>query len=320
MKRKVVRHGTSTLTVSLPSKWARKLGIKHGDEIDVEEEGRKLEVSTEKDKDRAKKAFLDLKDLNRMLLDRFLSEFYREGVEEIVINFESPLIYDDKNEKEIDARKYLKRMIERFIGMEVISASEKRVVLQSFLKGEESREASRVLKRVYYLLKEFTDEFMGAMDRDFAEFHKASYDYHDNVVKFISYYLRLLYLSDMEEPKKMRLTGMMTVVDKSVDIIRHCSERIAEIKKPSPAIKKRMGEVFETFLQMFDIVIKEKASLEDLRRLTRRRYILIKAIRSGNLHEKERHALLEAKPLLDAITEFFEDYIALNMNNYVREF
>jgi phosphate uptake regulator len=37
MKRKVNRVGQNTLTVSIPNKWARKMGINPGDEVDVEE-------------------------------------------------------------------------------------------------------------------------------------------------------------------------------------------------------------------------------------------------------------------------------------------
>ena len=42
MKRKVNRVGANTLTVSLPSKWAMKYGIKAGDEIEGNEEGKKI--------------------------------------------------------------------------------------------------------------------------------------------------------------------------------------------------------------------------------------------------------------------------------------
>ena len=45
MKRKVVKHGQNTLTVSLPSKWCRAHGIKQGDEIEVEEKGPLIQLS-----------------------------------------------------------------------------------------------------------------------------------------------------------------------------------------------------------------------------------------------------------------------------------
>lgn len=44
MKRKVVKHGTATLTISLPIQWARKFSINHGDELEVEERGNRIIV------------------------------------------------------------------------------------------------------------------------------------------------------------------------------------------------------------------------------------------------------------------------------------
>jgi hypothetical protein len=37
IKRKVILHGPSTLTVSLPSKWVKNHNIKKGDELNIEE-------------------------------------------------------------------------------------------------------------------------------------------------------------------------------------------------------------------------------------------------------------------------------------------
>ena len=38
MKRKINRVGPNTLTVSLPSKWAKRYGLRKGDEINLEEQ------------------------------------------------------------------------------------------------------------------------------------------------------------------------------------------------------------------------------------------------------------------------------------------
>ena len=49
MKRKIVKHGNSTLTVSLPSKWAKNNSLKQGDEIDVIENGKELILNSKKE-------------------------------------------------------------------------------------------------------------------------------------------------------------------------------------------------------------------------------------------------------------------------------
>ena len=49
MKRKVVLHGPSTLTISLPYSWIRKFNIKKGQELNVEECGKELVIKIEEE-------------------------------------------------------------------------------------------------------------------------------------------------------------------------------------------------------------------------------------------------------------------------------
>ncbi|MBI2136461.1 AbrB/MazE/SpoVT family DNA-binding domain-containing protein, partial [Candidatus Woesearchaeota archaeon] len=42
MKRKLVQHGNTSLTVSLPKKWTDKFNLKKGDEIEIVEKDDKL--------------------------------------------------------------------------------------------------------------------------------------------------------------------------------------------------------------------------------------------------------------------------------------
>jgi antitoxin component of MazEF toxin-antitoxin module len=48
MGRKVIKIGPASLVVSLPASWTGKYGVKKGDELEVEERGRALHISTKK--------------------------------------------------------------------------------------------------------------------------------------------------------------------------------------------------------------------------------------------------------------------------------
>ena len=50
MKRKIVQHGQSTLTLSLPSKWVKKNNIKKGQLLDVNVSEKGLLISLDKAK------------------------------------------------------------------------------------------------------------------------------------------------------------------------------------------------------------------------------------------------------------------------------
>jgi len=87
VKRKVIQIANSTQLVSLPRKWALQHGIKKGDEIDVQEEGNRIIVSTEKDYE------VNMVDLNTERLDimipRFIHALYKKGVDDIKVTFHS---------------------------------------------------------------------------------------------------------------------------------------------------------------------------------------------------------------------------------------
>jgi len=44
MKRRVIKQGNNTLTITLPRKWASSANIKAGDELDIIEEGDNLKI------------------------------------------------------------------------------------------------------------------------------------------------------------------------------------------------------------------------------------------------------------------------------------
>ena len=48
MKRKIIKQGHNTLTVTLPADWANRMKLGAGDEIDLSEKGNSLSLTTEK--------------------------------------------------------------------------------------------------------------------------------------------------------------------------------------------------------------------------------------------------------------------------------
>ena len=88
IKRSVIQIANSTQLISLPRKWAQKYDIKKGDELEVEEQGNKIVVGTEKDF-KIEKVELDISDLEPMIL-RCIVALYRRGVDEIRVTFNKP--------------------------------------------------------------------------------------------------------------------------------------------------------------------------------------------------------------------------------------
>lgn len=91
MKRKIVKHGPASLTVSLPMKWAKKEEIKAGDEVEVEETPEGLLIQKEHfSKEKAIK--LDFSHLEQRHMKWAIAICYKEGYDDIRIRYEQPEI------------------------------------------------------------------------------------------------------------------------------------------------------------------------------------------------------------------------------------
>ena len=88
MKRKIVKHGKSTLTVSLPSRWIDSMGIAKGDEVDVRQSGSSLCISSAY-KPKKSRIEIDLSLAGRMI-PRMMAAVYVAGFDEARIHFSSP--------------------------------------------------------------------------------------------------------------------------------------------------------------------------------------------------------------------------------------
>jgi phosphate uptake regulator len=317
MKRKVNRVGQNTLTVSLPSKWAKEHDVKAGEELEIQETGPNLLILKGEFTIEKKNVRLNIDNLDKTLINRYVHEFYRRGTDKIILEFSKDKITDSKNRIEIDVDKHIKKLSERFIGLEITSQTKNRIILQNLIIEEESNKLEIVQKRIYFLIKEFLDEFLKAMEGDFAKFNTRAYDYHDNIAKFTYYYFRLLRSSDLPQENKTRLFSLFMSIDKMMDKVRHTGERICEMKSITKNIKATLKEIFSMFLEHFDMISDRSYHVEELEDLIKRRYALVRKVNSGKFNEEESKVVMECKILLDNIVDFSETYIALNFEKHV---
>ncbi len=125
LKRKVVKHGPSSLTISLPMTWAKKNGVKPGDEIEVEEIEDYLLVGTKK-RIQEKIVDVDCSKLKPKQIRWAIQILYKEGYDEIRIRFSNP---EDINVIEEELR--------LCTGLEILEQSERRCVIKNITKNLE---------------------------------------------------------------------------------------------------------------------------------------------------------------------------------------
>ncbi len=93
MRRKLVKQGGSALTVSLPSKWAKSLGLSSGDEVEVEESEANLIISSQGTRSGKKEIDIVLEIDDRIHVRSILGALYRKGYDIIRVKYGSKPIF-----------------------------------------------------------------------------------------------------------------------------------------------------------------------------------------------------------------------------------
>jgi len=144
MKRKVVKHGPSTLIISLPSTWVKKYGVKQGDELDVDVEESRIIIDSKKERSMPE-VTLDVSSLDDNLIRRFLVGAYQRG-------------YDKLNIKFGDEKQFLpiQKKIPEFLGFEVMDRTNKSCTIQSIAKNLDI-DFQNALRKAFLIVKSMVD-------------------------------------------------------------------------------------------------------------------------------------------------------------------
>jgi len=188
MKRRVVLHGSSTLTVSLPSDWARKFNVEKGDELNLEEYGRELRISTESTNFEQKQ--IDIENLERVGKS-YITSSYRQGYDEIDFTY-----------RDNDYLETIQDLISREItGFEVVRSQNNRCVIKD-LTGHNRDEFDTALRRAWLLILDLSNESLNVVKKEDSINLKNIKLIDYSINKFSNYCLRILIKKGRYDYKK----------------------------------------------------------------------------------------------------------------------
>jgi phosphate uptake regulator len=179
MRRKVSKIGSSTLMVSLPAKWVKANHINKGDEVEIIEEGSKLEIVSNKSRPNKDKIILDVNDFGTYTL-RCLAAMYRKGYDEIEIRFTEPGII-----------KKIQEYVTYLIGFEIVKQGKNFCIVRSISDGLEM-EFDSVLRRTFLLLLSMAEDSLGIIKKGNIEALNDIYYLEETNNKFTTFCRRLL--------------------------------------------------------------------------------------------------------------------------------
>ncbi len=175
MKRKVIKQGHNTLTITLPSKWAMNYGVKPGDEIDVVEQEKSLVINTDGNGAIPSSTTIDISNLSSPLIWRYILSAYRAGYDEIRvtgIGTGKKSVYSAFSYNTLDYLKDSKQsricglnlspmetvsaVVNRLIGVEIIDQKSNQCIIKE-MSDVTDKEFGNALRRIFILLQTETE-------------------------------------------------------------------------------------------------------------------------------------------------------------------
>jgi phosphate uptake regulator len=179
MKRKVVKHGVSTLTISLPSKWTKTNRIKNGDLLEIEATKDHLIISSE-----ANEHFEEIETTltgdEEWYIARILRHYYTSGYDEIKIT--------NPNKDQLEL---IRKGIVNLTGMEIVESKPSYCLLKCVISSENS-DYHQIVNRILWLINSQFDYFIEDLDKGKPVMEKEVHEIHKTVLKLNNFCRRMI--------------------------------------------------------------------------------------------------------------------------------
>jgi len=316
MRRKLVKQGHNTLTMSLPRKWCERNKLEEGEDIDVIEKGEYLLLSKEISKG-AGKVSVDVTGLDRSTIILLIASLYRYGYDFIsIITKDRKAVYH-LHDKEVNIQSIIHFAVSRLLGAEIVSSTNESFKIEVI--AEESREKfDTVLRRIFRLLIEMFEGFIeGIKKKDKAAIENVLLQ-HENIKKFINYGLRLLNKFGYKDAEKTTFYfSIISFLEKIDEIIKNFSGYV--INEGTLNLSKKFSSLLEEILNstklyynlFYKYDIKQISQLHKNRDLFKRR--LYKSYK--DLSKDDLFVLSNMMQIFDTLLDLTEQRMAIGYSD-----
>lgn len=153
MKRKVVRHGPSTLTISLPSKWCKKYEITADRELELIEESGNLIILNQGKKKDDFEIELNLENFGKIIND-IIGACYKKGFNKLTIKYGSA-----------DELSLMHKVITKFPGYGITEEKANTLIVTELAELKEDK-FEAILRRIFYYLDLIIEEGKKALENN----------------------------------------------------------------------------------------------------------------------------------------------------------
>lgn len=240
MKRRIIKQGVDSHTLTLPKSWIENFHIKAGEEVEVTRKDRSLIITPKYVAEKKSKRIILPSGIHSSAIWRVINAAYVTGYQEIVI-----ILAEDKNARQpyTAINTLLQKIVDGFVGMEIVEQTKEKTIIKE-LAVSNPEEFENSFKRMFFVLETMINEALeGSKEKD-AEKISAAISTDSVINKFSQYCMRLLNQFGYQDYQK-------TVdVYKLVSHLEQLGDEITSYLKRRKIINKKEVEIFEKVAEM----------------------------------------------------------------------
>ncbi len=242
MRRKVIKQGHNTMTITLPRKWIRRNNITQGDELYIKEKNAGLEISKITNIiSKQEQLLIDIKDSKEFLLQYFCGP-YIKGYDSIKVRYGTPEQYN-----------LIRKAVKYMLGFEIIEQTSRYVLIEEISTSTDDK-FTTILLRMFHILKSFTSE----LKKFFLDPEKGNIKTLINIdltLDRLNLYCRRLINKNLlheEYRSNMSLYYIVCLVEQAGDELKLIIDEYLLKKKTQFRYDKRLDPFFDTIIQLID--------------------------------------------------------------------
>jgi len=241
LKRKVIQIAGSTCLISMPKEWITKHNVKKGAELDVQEQGNKIVVSTEHSQS-LPKLVIDPSRFGKFH-PNYLSAAYNMGFDDVEVHF--------NDSKELEA---IQDKINSCIGYEIVNQSNNVCYIKS-VSEVSLDEFNQILRKVFLLLINMGENTLSLLEKgDFTRLSEVIVLEKSNN-KLTDFCKRVLNKKGYHDYSK--LTTIYTIcmyLERVADEYRDiCASLLNKKERLSPSVLKDFKDVNQLFSDFYNM-------------------------------------------------------------------
>lgn len=261
MRKKLVKQGHSTLTLTIPAKWIKENKLKAGSEIELEEINNSIIISaTTIPKEES--ISLDITNLHKTGINWLLAATYKKGYDEIIIKYENNSQLKTINDRIKDCLK----------NYEIIEQNNSRVTIKS-ISNSQDENFEVLLRRIFRVNASFFKSILESLKQNkYSQLLDAIYleETNDSLVNTC----QRIIIKNKKLSKQEACFDYVIIwqLEKIADTLKHFCQEVNERKKITNKLVAKFEEVsqlYESFYQIFydfdskklDFIIQNKRNL-----------------------------------------------------------